>query len=64
MTGMVPYSQLNVPEAMSYVPQSVGQNAVAGVIAAGAVIGLMAVVLAHTYAATRISLRWQETECR
>lgn len=56
MTGMVPYSQLNVPEAMSYVLQSVGQNAVAGVIAAGAVIGLMAVVLAHTYAATRISL--------
>ncbi|MBM7030321.1 amino acid permease [Bacillus velezensis] len=55
MTGMVPYSQLNVPEAMSYVLQTVGQNAVAGVIAAGAVIGLMAVVLAHTYAATRIS---------
>ncbi len=34
MTGMVPYSQLNVPEAMSYVLQTVGQNAVAGIIAA------------------------------
>lgn len=55
MTGMVPYSQLNVPEAMSYVLQVVNQNAVAEIISVGAVIGLMAVTFANTFAATRIS---------
>ncbi|MGR3205113.1 amino acid permease [Bacillus glycinifermentans] len=55
MTGMVPYSQLNVPEAMSYVLQVVNQNAVAEIISVGAVIGLMAVIFANTFAATRIS---------
>ncbi|ASB91248.1 amino acid permease [Bacillus sonorensis] len=55
MTGMVPYSQLNVPEAMSYVLQVVQQNTVAEIISVGAVIGLMAVIFANTFAATRIS---------
>lgn len=55
MTGMVPYSELNVPEAMSYVLEAVHQNAVAGIISVGAIIGLMAVILANTYAASRIS---------
>src|SRR6478735_2380573 len=54
MTGVVSYKELNVPEAMAYVLHSVGQNAVAGVIAAGAVIGIMAVIFAYIYAATRI----------
>lgn len=55
MTGMVPYSQLNVPEAMSYILQVVNQHAVAEIISVGAVIGLMAVIFANTFAATRIS---------
>ena len=55
MTGMVHYTQLNVTEAMSYVLQSVHQNSVAGIISVGAVIGLMAVIFANNYAATRIA---------
>ena len=38
------YKELNVPEAMAYVMEVVGQGKVAGAIAAGAVIGLMAVI--------------------
>ncbi|WP_232696618.1 amino acid permease [Brevibacillus daliensis] len=54
MTGMVSYTELNVPEAMAYVLHAVGQDAVAGVIAAGAIIGIMAVVFAYIYATTRV----------
>ncbi|MGI8282387.1 amino acid permease [Bacillus mycoides] len=54
MTGMVSYEELNVPEAMAYVMEVVGQDKVAGVIAAGAVIGLMAVIFSTMYAATRV----------
>ncbi|TKI74627.1 amino acid permease, partial [Bacillus mycoides] len=43
MTGMVSYKELDVPEAMAYVLEVVGQDKVAGVIAVGAVIGIMAV---------------------
>ncbi|HHQ8914984.1 TPA: amino acid permease, partial [Bacillus cereus] len=52
MTGMVSYKELNVPEAMAYVMEVVGQGKVAGAIAAGAVIGLMAVIFSNMYAAT------------
>ena len=55
MTGMVHYTKLNVTEAMSYVLQSVHQHSVAGIISVGAVIGLMAVIFANNYAATRIA---------
>ncbi|OOZ91161.1 amino acid permease [Bacillus cereus] len=54
MTGMVSYKELNVPEAMAYVMEVVGQGKVAGAIAAGAVIGLMAVIFSNMYAATRV----------
>ncbi|PEM25110.1 amino acid permease [Bacillus wiedmannii] len=54
MTGMVSYKELNVPEAMAYVIEVVGQGKVAGAIAAGAVIGLMAVIFSNMYAATRV----------
>ncbi|WP_459500585.1 amino acid permease [Bacillus sp. C1] len=54
MTGMVSYKELNVPEAMAYVMEVVGQGKVAGVIAAGAVIGLIAVIFSTMYAATRV----------
>ena len=35
MTGMVSYKELDVPEAMAYVLEVVGQDKVAGVIAIG-----------------------------
>jgi APA family basic amino acid/polyamine antiporter len=54
MTGMVSYKELNVPEAMAFVLEVVGQDKVAGVIAIGAVIGIMAVIFAYIYAATRV----------
>ncbi|PEA49114.1 amino acid permease [Bacillus thuringiensis] len=54
ITGMVSYKELNVPEAMAYVMEVVGQGKVAGAIAAGAVIGLMAVIFSNMYAATRV----------
>jgi APA family basic amino acid/polyamine antiporter len=54
MTGMVSYKELNVPEAMAYVMEVVGKGKVAGVIAVGAVIGLMAVIFSSMYAATRV----------
>jgi basic amino acid/polyamine antiporter, APA family len=54
MTGMVSYRELNVPEAMAYVLHVVGHDAVAGIVAAGAIIGIMAVIFAYIYATTRI----------
>ncbi|MGF9860065.1 amino acid permease [Priestia endophytica] len=54
MTGVVPYTELNVPEAMAYVLHAVGQDAVAGIVTVGAIIGIMAVIFAYIYAATRI----------
>jgi len=54
MTGVVPYTELNVPEAMAYVLHAVGQDAVAGIVTIGAIIGIMAVIFAYIYAATRI----------
>ncbi|MDT3766103.1 amino acid permease [Priestia filamentosa] len=54
MTGVVPYTELNVPEAMAYVLHAVGQDAVAGIVTIGAIIGIMAVIFAYIYAATRV----------
>ena len=52
MTGMVSYKELDVPEAMAYVLEVVGQDKVAGIIAIGAV-GIMAVIF-YIYATTRV----------
>ncbi|MFX3623656.1 MAG: amino acid permease [Ectobacillus sp.] len=54
LTGIVSYKELNVPEAMAYVLHVVGQDEVAGVIAAGAIIGIMAVIFAYVYASGRV----------
>lgn len=54
MTGVLKYTELNVPEAMSLVLESVGQNAVAGIVSLGAVIGLLAVLFALCYAVSRV----------
>lgn len=54
MTGVVPYTELNVPEAMAYVLHAVGQDTVAGIVTIGAIIGIMAVIFAYIYAATRV----------
>ncbi|TPG71253.1 amino acid permease [Brevibacillus laterosporus] len=54
MTGITSYKNLDVPEAMAYVLELVGQDSVAGIVAVGAVIGIMAVIFAYVYAGTRV----------
>lgn len=55
LTGMVPYNQLGVGNALAFALNQVGQGKVAGMISAGAVIGLMAGVLSFIFASVRIS---------
>jgi APA family basic amino acid/polyamine antiporter len=54
MTGIVPYKQLNVPDAMAYVLKLSGANLVSEIVSLGAIIGMLAVILACIYASTRI----------
>lgn len=56
MTGDVKYNLLNVPEAMSYVLITIKQPMVAQIISAGAVIGILAVILAFIYASSNIAM--------
>ncbi|MQS53401.1 APC family permease [Companilactobacillus mishanensis] len=56
MTGVMKYDQLNVPEAMSFVLLSKGHNVVAQIISAGAILGIIAVVLAFIYASANITM--------
>lgn len=56
MTGVVKYDQLNVPEAMSFVLLEKGHNVAAQIIAAGAILGIIAVVLAFIYASSNIMM--------
>lgn len=55
MTGVVSYKELDVPEAMVYVLEVVGQDTAAGIVAVGAVIGIMAVIFAYIYATSRVT---------
>lgn len=54
MTGVVPYSKLNVSEAMSYVLLAKGHTFVAQIVSLGAVFGICAVVYAFIYAGSNI----------
>lgn len=54
LTGVAPYSSLNVGDAMSYALRAVGQGWAASAISVGAVIGIMAVMFAYSYGASRI----------
>ncbi|GLC30040.1 amino acid permease [Clostridium omnivorum] len=54
LTGITHYTQLNVADAMSYALSTVGQSWAASIISVGAVIGIMAVMLAYSYGASRI----------
>lgn len=56
MTGIVKYDQLNVPEAMSFVLLEKGHNVAAQIISAGAILGIIAVVLAFIYASSNIMM--------
>lgn len=54
LTGVTNYTKLNVADAMSYALSTVGQNWAASIISVGAVIGIMAVMLAYLYGSSRI----------
>ncbi len=55
LTGMVPYTQLNVGDPVALALKIVGQNQLAGVISVGAVAGITTVLLALIYAQVRLS---------
>ncbi|WP_251920452.1 APC family permease [Ligilactobacillus salivarius] len=50
MTGVVPYKELNVAEAMAFVLLEKGHTLTAQIVSAGAILGIMTVVLAFVYA--------------
>ena len=54
LTGMVPYTELNVSDPVSYVMQLVHQDWIAGIISLGAVLGMMTVILVMSYGGTRL----------
>lgn len=54
LTGVTHYTKLNVGDAMAYALSSVGQGWAASILSVGAVIGILAVVLAYVYGSSRI----------
>jgi APA family basic amino acid/polyamine antiporter len=56
LTGLAHYTTLNVKSPVAEALLSIGQNAAAGLIAAGAIAGLTTVVLVMFYGLTRIFL--------
>lgn len=55
LTGMMPYAKLNVGDPVSFALKFVGQDAVAGIISVGAIIGITTVMLALLYAQVRLT---------
>jgi basic amino acid/polyamine antiporter, APA family len=55
LTGMVPYTNLNVADPVSFALQFVGQDRLAGFIAVGAITGITTVLLVMLYGQIRIS---------
>ncbi|WP_123052619.1 amino acid permease [Clostridium sp. JN-1] len=54
LTGIADYTKLNVGDAMSYALSSVGQNWAASIVSVGAIIGILAVIVAYLYGASHI----------
>lgn len=54
LTGIVPYSDLNVSNPVSYVMQLVNQGWISGIISIGAIVGMTTVILVMIYAGTRL----------
>lgn len=56
LTGIMPYTTLNVSSPISYALQQIGYRFMSGVISVGAITGLTTVMLAMLYGLTRIFL--------
>lgn len=54
LTGIAPYTELNVSNPVSFVLQIAGQDWIAGIISLGAVMGMMTVVLVMLYGGSRL----------
>ncbi|MCB2548420.1 amino acid permease, partial [Listeria monocytogenes] len=54
LTGMVPYTDLNVTDPVAYALQEINQDWVAGIVSLGAVVGMITVILVMSYGATRL----------
>jgi len=55
LTGMIPFTELNVGAPVALALESVGHNSIAGIISVGAVMGITTVILAMIYAQVRLS---------
>ncbi|MFC3886207.1 amino acid permease [Bacillus songklensis] len=55
LTGMVPFTKLNVADPVSFALSFVGQDRLAGFISVGAITGITTVLLVMLYAQVRIS---------
>ena len=51
---MVPYNELNQPDALSYALLKVGQYIPAGLLSLGAIIGILAIIFASCFGCSRI----------
>lgn len=54
LTGIAPYTKLNVDNPVSFAMQLVHQDWISGIISLGAVIGMMTVILVMLYGGTRL----------
>ncbi len=54
LTGIVPYTNLNVSNPVSFAMQIAGQDWVAGFISLGAIVGMTTVILVMLYGGTRL----------
>ena len=54
LTGVVPYTNLNVSDPVSFALQVVNQDWAAGIISVGAIIGMTTVILVMMYGGTRL----------
>ncbi|ARW05814.1 amino acid permease [Bacillus atrophaeus] len=55
LTGMMPFTQLNVGDPVSFALKFVGQDQLAGIISVGAIVGITTVMLALLYAQVRLT---------
>ncbi|SDN38754.1 basic amino acid/polyamine antiporter, APA family [Fictibacillus solisalsi] len=55
LTGMVPFSKLNVADPVSFALHFVGQDSIAGLVSVGAITGITTVLLVMLFAQVRIS---------
>ncbi|WP_088825409.1 amino acid permease [Listeria goaensis] len=54
LTGIVPYTELNVTDPVAFALQVINQDWIAGIISLGAVVGMLTVILVMTYGGTRL----------